>query len=44
MSNTWLKRKEKRKVTFGMGENETKIDYVLIGIDKTQNTEGSFKI
>ena len=29
MSNTWLKRDEKRKVTFRMGENKTEIDYVL---------------
>ena len=30
MSNTWFKRVEKRKVTFRVGENETKIDFVLI--------------
>ena len=30
MSNTCLKRDEKRKVTFRMGENETEIDFVLI--------------
>ena len=30
MSNTWLRRKEKRKVTFRMAENETEIDFVLI--------------
>ena len=30
MSNTWLNRKEKRKVTFRIGENEKKIDFVLI--------------
>ena len=30
MSNTWFKRKEKRKVIFRMGENETEIDFVLI--------------
>ena len=30
VSNTWFKRKEKRKVTFRMGENDTKIDFVLI--------------
>ena len=30
MSNTWLKREEKRKVTFRMGENETGIVFVLI--------------
>ena len=30
VSNTWFKREEKRKVRFRMGENETKIDFVLI--------------
>ena len=30
VSNTWFKREEKRKVTFGMGENETEIDIVLL--------------
>ena len=30
MSNTWLKREEKSKVTFKMGENRTKTDFVLI--------------
>ena len=30
MSNTWHKRKENRKVTFRMGENETEIDFVLV--------------
>ena len=29
MSNTWLKREEKGKVTFSRGENETGIDFVL---------------
>ena len=29
VSNTWLKREEKRKVTFRMDENETEIDIVL---------------
>ena len=28
MSNTWIKR-EKRKVTLRVGENDTKIDFVL---------------
>ena len=28
VSDTWLKREEKRKVTFRMGENETEIDFV----------------
>ena len=30
MSNTWFKREEKRKVTFRMGKNGTKIDFVLL--------------
>ena len=30
MSDAWLKRDEKRKVTFRLGENETEIHYVLI--------------
>ena len=29
VSNTWFMREEKRKVIFGMGENETEIDFVL---------------
>ena len=27
---SWFKREEKRKVTFGMGENEPEIEFVLI--------------
>ena len=30
VSNTWVNRVEKRKVTFRIGENETEIDFVLI--------------
>ena len=30
MSNTWSKREEKRKVTFRIGENEKKLDFVLM--------------
>ena len=30
VSSTWFKREEKRKVIFRMGENETKIDFMLI--------------
>ena len=30
LSNTWSKREEKRKVSFGMGENETEINVVSI--------------
>ena len=29
MSATWLKREEKRKVTFRIGKNETEIDFLL---------------
>ena len=30
VSNTWLRREEKRKETFRIGENETKNDFMLI--------------
>ena len=30
VSNTWLKREEKRKVTFRIGENDIEIGFVLI--------------
>ena len=30
VSNTWLRREEKWKVTFRMGDNESDIDFVLI--------------
>ena len=30
VSNIWFKREEKRKVTFRMGENEEKSDFVLM--------------
>ena len=30
VSNTWFFREERRKVIFRMGENETKIDFVLM--------------
>ena len=30
MSNAWLKREEKRKVTFRMEKNVTEINFVLI--------------
>ena len=36
LSNTWHRIEEKRKVKFRMGENETKIDFVLI----KKNTAG----
>ena len=37
MSSTWLKREEKRKVIFRMGENETEIDFELIKKEFIQN-------
>ena len=40
VSNTWLKREEKRKVISRKGENETEIDFVLIKV----NTDGLFKM
>lgn len=30
VANTWFKKKEKRKVTFSAGGNETEIDFVLV--------------
>ena len=40
MSNTWLNREEKRKVTFSMGENAALISFVLI----KKNMDGLFKM
>ena len=40
VSNTWLKREQKRKVKFRIGENETEIHFVLI----KKNTDGLYKI
>ena len=31
MANTWFRKGEKRKVTYSTGENETEIDFVLVG-------------
>jgi len=31
VANTWFRKKEKRKVTFSAGGNETEIDFVLVG-------------
>ena len=32
MVNTWFEKKDQRKVTYSsMGENETEIDFVLVG-------------
>ena len=41
MSSTWSKREEKRKVTFRMSENETKINLVFI---KKKNTDGLYEM
>ena len=38
VSNTWSKREDRRKVTFRMGENETKNNIVLI---KKEQCEGN---
>ena len=49
MSNTWLKWEEKRKVTFRIGENEKKIDFVLtnkehrLSIHNVKETTGEFQ-
>ena len=40
MSSIWLKREEKMKVTFRMGENETEINFVLI----RKNTDSLFEL
>ena len=31
MANTWFEKKEQRKVTYSIGENETEIDFVSVG-------------
>ena len=31
VANTWFRKGEKRKVTYSAGENETEIDFVLVG-------------
>ena len=31
MANTWFRKGEKRKVTYSAGENETEIDFALVG-------------
>ena len=50
VSDTWLKREEKRTVTFRMGENETEIDFVLTKkehrqfVQNVRATLGSFNM
>ena len=34
VANTWYKKKDKRKVTYSSGENNTEIDFVLVGKEK----------
>ena len=34
VANTWFKKKDKRKVTYSLGGNDTKIDFVLVGKEK----------
>ena len=31
VANTWFRNGEKRKVTYSAGENESEIDFVLVG-------------
>ena len=31
VANTWFRKGEKRKVTYSAGENETEIDFALLG-------------
>ena len=31
VANTWFKKRDQRKVTFRSGENETEIDYIIVG-------------
>ena len=33
-ANTWFKKKDKRKVTYSSTENDTEIDFVLVGKEK----------
>ena len=30
MANTWLEKKEQRKITYSLGGNETEIDFALV--------------
>ena len=39
VSNTWLRREEKRKVTYRMGKNVTEIDLVLINKEHRQSIQ-----
>ena len=34
IANTWYKKKDKRKVTYSSGGNDTEIDFVLVGKEK----------
>ena len=37
VANTWFRKGEKRKVTYSAGENETEIDFVLVGITEIES-------
>ena len=37
VANTWYKKKDKRKVTYSLGGNDTKIDFVLVGKEKRKH-------
>ena len=34
VANTWIKKKDKKKVTYSSGGNDIKIDFVLVGKEK----------
>ena len=34
VASAWYKKKDKRKVTYSSGENDTEIDFVLVGKEK----------
>ena len=31
MANTWFEKKKQRNITYSIGENETEIDFALVG-------------
>ena len=34
VANTWYKKRDKKKVTYSLGGNDTEIDFVLVGKEK----------
>ena len=34
ITNTWYKKKDRRKVTYSLGGDDTEIDFVLVGKEK----------